>query len=965
MRLTVTPLGAAGRSVAGVAAAVVGYLEGNEGDRGAALLAPESNGMNGAGRYYADSVEGPGRWLGAGAGFRHLSGVVDRESFQSVLEGRHPMTGERLVTARGSSQRSHLAVGTAARFDEQGQALYTLGDAARLLGVDHSEIEDLVTVGLSGDSDGVTTVEGLASVADTVHGPLVPDREVTRLLEAASRPIDATAVRSSGSADDELSVSEGAHLLGVSARYVRRLCAAGERPASNRSRASLSSRRDDNGDFRIRRDDLADFAERRKPPVARVGFDLTLTIEKSIGLIAMLSDGPRQQQIVDALSTANKVAIGYLDRHASVARRRGETVASEGLLAASYMHATSRALDPHPHFHNVIANAVVDDEGGVRALDPRALYRNAPAAAALATAAARWELRNLGLGWWRRPEGIWEVAGVDKAAIREFSRRRNEMDEVRKALEERLGRTISHHEEDTVAVSTRADKVASNPAELRASWKERADRVGLDLDACFGRTDRAIAVDVLPDELQERLFRDLVDSEDGLCARANTFGVGDVLKAIADWSIVESDGTIRKVLVPPREVERLAARFCAIGLVVEVGETTGTIRPRNRPAVSDGQTAPTFTTAELLDVQHRIVTLVHDGLGLGFGQVDAATTGRALHGADLSDEQAGLVTAWLTSGDRVQSAIGRAGSGKTTTMRVAASAWNAAGYRVIGAAIKGEAARQLANDAGIEADTVAMLLARTRAGARVLDSRTVLIVDETSTLGDRNLLALCEIATETGATIRLIGDTAQHSSVTTGGTFAALAERDDDRTPQLTTVHRLTDQAELDRANLVRDGRAGTAIDELVASGQLALTDSDGATHAAMVTRWYDSRAEGRPHPMVHGRNRQRRQLNSMAQRLLIDDGIVDADQFVVLGDGRRLCVGDEVVAKHGDRSVFAGTDGAAWMRNGTTGQISAVRVDPNDAALDEIDISTDAGTLTCSAARSIGSREESISPTP
>ena len=55
------------------------------------------------------------------------------------------------------------------------------------------------------------------------------------------------------------------------------------------------------------------------------------------------------------------------------------------------------------------------------------------------------------------------------------------------------------------------------------------------------------------------------------------------------------------------------------------------------------------------------------------------------------------------------------------------------------------------------------------------------------------------------------------------------------------------------------------------------------------------------------------------------------------------------MVAKHGDRSVFAGTDGAAWMRNGTTGQISAVRVDPNDAALDEIDISTDAGTLTCS----------------
>ncbi len=67
---------------------------------------------------------------------------------------------------------------------------------------------------------------------------------------------------------------------------------------------------------------------------------------------------------------------------------------------------------------------------------------------------------------------------------------------------------------------------------------------------------------------------------------------------------------------------------------------------------------------------------------------------------------------WLTSGDRVQCAVGRAGTGKTTTMRVAAQAWTAAGYRVLGASVKGEAARLLADDAGIESDTVAMLLAR-------------------------------------------------------------------------------------------------------------------------------------------------------------------------------------------------------------------------------------------------------------
>ena len=122
----------------------------------------------------------------------------------------------------------------------------------------------------------------------------------------------------------------------------------------------------------------------------------------------------------------------------------------------------------------------------------------------------------------------------------------------------------------------------------------------------------------------------------------------------------------------------------------------------------------------------------------------------------LSDEQRHLVTAWCTSGDRVQGAVGRAGAGKTTAMRAAARAWESAGYRVIGAAVKGEAARQLADDAGIEADTVALLLARLRRHEPVLDARTVLIVDEGSTIGDRELLELIA-ACRTGR-----GDAAHH-----------------------------------------------------------------------------------------------------------------------------------------------------------------------------------------------------------
>jgi len=839
-------------------------------------------------------------------------------------------------------------VGTSARVDEEGNPMYTAADVAKLLDVPLKEVTGLVRSGLEGTCD---PDDGgwIGSISDGAGGAVVSDSEVSRHLDLAASPVDAAALRKDGPPDEELSAVECARLLRVSPRYIRRISS--DDSTADTKRAVLPCRRDAAGRYWIRRSDLAVFVERRKPAIARVGFDLTLTVEKSIGVLLMLSTDERQRRLVQAFETANDVAISYMDRSASGARRRGREVGSEGLTVASYLHGTSRSLDPHPHYHNIVANAVVDDAGEVRTFDARGLYLNAPAAAALATVAFRWESRDLGLGWWQRSNGIWEIAGVDEGAIEEFSSRHAEIDEVRKALEVRLGREVTPEERNRVALATRSAKRPVDPNDLRKDWLARADRVGLDIGSCFDRADRAIAHDVLPDDLRDRLFNDLVAPTKGLCAGSTTFGRGDVMRAIADWSIVNDDGDRVKVLVPPVEVERLTARFCATDLVAEI-DTSGVIHRRDGTVVNDGQSEPTFTTIELLDVEAQIGSVVGAGIGAGEGIVQSAIVESAIGSADvLSDEQADLVRSWLASGDRVQSAVGRAGTGKTTTMRVAARAWTDAGYRVLGASVKGEAARLLADDAGIESETVAMLLGRSDAGIRVLDSRTVLIVDEASTIGDRDLLRLCDLATETGATLRLIGDPAQHGSVPAGGSFNELVNLYADRTPQLATVHRLTDAGERRRADLVRSGKIDEAIDELEASGQLVLTASEHDTHAAMLARWYTEGTAGRPHPMVHGRNRERRVLNTLAQQMLIEDGTVEANKHAVLGDGRRLCVGDQVVARHGDRTIHPIDNRSGWMRNGTTGRVADVRTDPTAPEGDEIDIAISDGIITCDRA--------------
>jgi ATP-dependent exoDNAse (exonuclease V) alpha subunit len=70
-----------------------------------------------------------------------------------------------------------------------------------------------------------------------------------------------------------------------------------------------------------------------------------------------------------------------------------------------------------------------------------------------------------------------------------------------------------------------------------------------------------------------------------------------------------------------------------------------------------------------------------------------------------------------------------AGSGKTAALDVARSAFEAAGYRVLGTAISGQAARTLGEAAGVESRTIASLVWRLEHGTLRLDESTVLLID--------------------------------------------------------------------------------------------------------------------------------------------------------------------------------------------------------------------------------------------
>lgn len=929
MRFTITPLGSVGgRTVDQVVGDIVRYLSR---PRPPVVPAQPGPATEAPSRYYADDGDEPGRWLGRGARSTGLEGDVDPDHFARVLAGRDPLTGERLITAQGSAgRRSTLGVGASTRWAADGEALYDEHDAAAALGVEADEMERLLAAGAE-----VAAVPSqhrqaggsyVMSCADADGTRWVTETELARIEAARATGPTPDQIAAGGGADDLLALADAARLAGVTARYLRGLARRWEqhRPEIEQARAEgrpvrrayIVAWRGTKKQWLIKRSDLAEFVARRRSPAVRVGFDLTLTTEKSLGVLSLLGDDATRATVLGAIEAGNNLALGWWEQHAA-ARVAGVIVPADGWTAASFRHLTSRALDPFPHHHNVIANAVTTVDGDRRALDARVLYRHAVGASAIATAEMRHRLsRDLGVRWRRAANGGWEIEGIPAEVLREFSRRRNEIEEALAELEEAIGRTSTIEELKNVVAETRPAKQQADPADLRADWWRRAAKHGFspkDLGRCTARVPV-----VEPSREQVVALLDRLAAVDGVTAEGSVFTRGDVLAALADAAIVDERGEEQPYLAGAARLEVLAEAFLSSRRVIPL--EPGEDRPRLRGLGDE----PLYTTRAMLQVQHRIIDAYRRGLRDGWAVAVGDAVEGAIEASGLTGEQAALVRSFCTSGHRLQCAIGRAGTGKTTAMRAAAAAWRGSGFRVVGAAIKGEAARALGAAAEIPTETVAWYLAQTDPGRSPLDARTVLIVDEASTLGDADLDRLIQVAHATGATIRLVGDPAQHGAVAAGGMFRVLCERNAALTPELVENKRIQHPGDLAAVEALRDGQIEQALAELEAAGHLHLANDDLQLYARLLGRWWESRQSGAPHPLVERSNHRRRQLNRLARRLLQTHGNVTIDELVASG-GRAFAVGDEVIARRGSRDLHPDGDRSSYLRNGSRGVVAGI----------------------------------------
>jgi conjugative relaxase-like TrwC/TraI family protein len=221
-------------------------------------------------------------------------------------------------------------------------------------------------------------------------------------------------------------------------------------------------------------------SSRRDRPVS--GFDLTFCAPKSVSVLHLLAPAELGAAAGTAHQSAVADAVGYLERQGHGVRRTRSSevhpLGTTGVVAAGFVHRTSRALDPHLHTHLVTANVAQGVDGIWSSLDSRRLFHHRRAIEAVYGASLRHHLTGAaGVAWRQSPQGRWEVDGVDPVLCRLFSQRSASIDE----RAHRAGGRTSPGRRRVAFFHDRPDKDMGGTVDgLRAAWRRRTADIGLD-----------------------------------------------------------------------------------------------------------------------------------------------------------------------------------------------------------------------------------------------------------------------------------------------------------------------------------------------------------------------------------------------------------------------------------------------------------------------------------------------------
>lgn len=474
----------------------------------------------------------------------------------------------------------------------------------------------------------------------------------------------------------------------------------------------------------------------------RKGYDIAFTPDKSVSVAYAMAkesgDMETAGKIREMHDAGVKKAMDYLETKALYRETSNgitSDVRSGNLIYASYFHEVNRERESNIHTHNTVAN-IVKTPDGYKALENKEIVEHQKAAQRIYTAElAKLSVQNnIAI---EPSEYGFRYAGISQELCDKYSQRSAQIKEKVKELKSLYPNMTDVELREKAALATRKPKDLSKPLTATLEKEDLAKYQDFK-NTNINRDNYAAAEKTYmhANEAVAAAIKDLTNKE-------AVVSENELLSKSLDYSVGKADiETVRKAIAENKEIIRL--------------------------------TEKDYTTKEMIGLEKQIEKRMKAGINSVKAVTNNNNVGMAVKSYEkknaiaLNDEQVNAVKTMLTTSDRYTIIQGSAGTGKTTLLNVTNQIAKENGYEIIAISFQGKAADEMAKSIGPD------VRYSTIEGFKNMENigdRHVVIMDEASMTGIRDMKDVQDKIEAAGARLIMIGDKKQIQSLGAGKTF--------------------------------------------------------------------------------------------------------------------------------------------------------------------------------------------------
>jgi len=574
----------------------------------------------------------------------------------------------------------------------------------------------------------------------------------------------------------------------------------------------------------------------------RSGMDLTFSAPKSVSILSLVDE-----RLQEAHRTAVTQTLDYIESRYAQARttEAGITrpVATGNLAIAKFDHIISRELDPQLHTHSFVFNLTQRPDDEWRALRNEPFFQNQLFLGQVYRNEMAKEVQNLGyaITVTDRAQGFFEIRGVPKELMDEFSKRREQV--IERVMELKAGGEYAQAREaqlyEIAALGSRREKEEVSRETLLQRWNQTLKEKGWTLDRLKEHTFQEATKIKEQQPQKEQAQTYLRQAAGAVTEREAVFHREAVLEIGLKLSLGEKG--IKDLEHAYQELQRERA-------IKRLGQ--------------DKEGQDMFTTKEMLKIERDIVSNIRQKQGTLQGMnpqtVDRYLRDLKSQGVKLTPDQTTAIRTIAETRDGTLLIQGDAGTGKTAAMAHVKKLMEQGEWSIRGLAFTGKAAAELQRGSGIESKTVASFLNQ----SEYPKGREVWIVDEASMIGSKDLHRLLSLAKESQVKVVLVGDRKQFQSIEAGRMFSVLQEKGQVQTVKMTETLRQRDERLKETVHAIGVREINRAFALLERDGRLVEISDRGERLKAVAQEYLSLQDRGKTALVLTALNQDRIALN-------------------------------------------------------------------------------------------------------